>query len=202
MEMAERHTFMAFRSIATRSSIISQRSHGPIRRLEQCRRYTQPSGTFPGRMDCGSSSSILRPYQATRPGVRYFQPEISPTHSHPFSTSSPRPHGDLTPPKPGQERHITFVDKDGSRHTFVVGDGDNLLDIAQAHDLEMEGACGGSCACSTCHIIVEGDEMYDNMEEPSDDENDMLDLAFGLTETSRLGCQVVMSKGLDGLVVR
>jgi ferredoxin len=66
----------------------------------------------------------------------------------------------------------------------------------------MEGACGGSCACSTCHVIVEGDEMYYKMEEPSDDENDMLDLAFGLTETSRLGCQVVMSKALDGLVVK
>lgn len=73
----------------------------------------------------------------------------------------------------------------------------------------MEGACGGSCACSTCHVIVadgegEGksaDDMFDKMEEPSDDENDMLDLAFGLTETSRLGCQVVMSKELDGLVV-
>lgn len=64
------------------------------------------------------------------------------------------------------------------------------------------GACGGSCACSTCHVIVDGDEMYDKMEEPSDDENDMLDLAFGLTETSRLGCQVVMSPELDGLVVK
>ncbi|KAL1628503.1 mitochondrial matrix iron-sulfur protein [Neofusicoccum ribis] len=66
----------------------------------------------------------------------------------------------------------------------------------------MEGACGGSCACSTCHIIVDDNDMYDRMEEPDDDENDMLDLAFGLTETSRLGCQVKMSKGLDGLVVR
>ena len=65
----------------------------------------------------------------------------------------------------------------------------------------MEGACGGSCACSTCHVIVQDDESYDKMEEPSDDENDMLDLAFGLTETSRLGCQVKMSKELDGLVV-
>lgn len=69
-------------------------------------------------------------------------------------------------------------------------------------DLEMEGACGGSCACSTCHVIVEDDVLYDKMEEPSDDENDMLDLAFGLTETSRLGCQVQMSKELDGLVVK
>ena len=65
----------------------------------------------------------------------------------------------------------------------------------------MEGACGGSCACSTCHVIVQDDEFYDKIEEPSDDENDMLDLAFGLTETSRLGCQVQMSKALDGLVV-
>ena len=97
--------------------------------------------------------------------------------------------------------YITFVDKDGSEHKFAVAAGDNLLDIAQANDLEMEGACGGSCACSTCHIIVD-EASYDQMPEPDDDENDMLDLAFGLTETSRLGCQVTMTKELDGLVVR
>lgn len=137
----------------------------------------------------------------TQPG---FPPRI-----RPFSTTIPHRHGDLTPPKPGFERHVTFIDKEGQSHTFEVADGDNLLDIAQANDLEMEGACGGSCACSTCHVIVtdgegEGnnaDEVFDRMDEPSDDENDMLDLAFGLTETSRLGCQVVMSKELDGLVV-
>jgi ferredoxin len=99
-------------------------------------------------------------------------------------------------------RKITFIDKDSHAHTFMVADGDNLLDIAQANDLEMEGACGGSCACSTCHVIVEDEGYYEKMEEPDDDENDMLDLAFGLTETSRLGCQVKMSKELDGLVVR
>lgn len=120
----------------------------------------------------------------------------------PFTSSPSQRHGDLTPPRPGEERSITFVDKEGQSHTFEVGDGDNLLEIAQAHDLEMEGACGGSCACSTCHVVVNTPEMYDKMEEPSDDENDMLDLAFGLTETSRLGCQVCMSKDLDGLVVR
>lgn len=97
---------------------------------------------------------------------------------------------------------MTFIDKDGDSYTFTVADGDNLLDIAQSNDLEMEGACGGSCACSTCHVIVEDEKLYDKMEEPDDEENDMLDLAFGLTETSRLGCQVKMSKELDGLVVR
>lgn len=80
--------------------------------------------------------------------------------------------------------------------------GDNLLDIAQSNDLEMEGACGGSCACSTCHVVVEDEGHYDLMPEPEDDENDMLDLAFGLTETSRLGCQVTMTKELDGMVVK
>ena len=98
--------------------------------------------------------------------------------------------------------HVTFIDKEGDEHTFEVAAGDNLLDIAQSEELEMEGACGGSCACSTCHIIVESQDLYDAMPEPDDDENDMLDLAFGLTETSRLGCQVKMAKDLDGLRVR
>lgn len=74
------------------------------------------------------------------------------------------------------------------------------MDIAQAHGLDVEGACGGSCACSTCHMIIDPG-YYDKMEEPSDEENDMLDLAFGLTETSRLGCQVKMDKSLDGVRV-
>ncbi|KAF2140118.1 uncharacterized protein K452DRAFT_273656 [Aplosporella prunicola CBS 121167] len=119
-----------------------------------------------------------------------------------FSATPTASHGHITPPKPGEERSVTFIDKEGDSHTFQVADGDNLLDIAQANDLEMEGACGGSCACSTCHVIVEDADMFDRMTEPDDDENDMLDLAFGLTETSRLGCQIKMSKELDGLVVR
>jgi ferredoxin len=99
-------------------------------------------------------------------------------------------------------RRVTFIDKSNQSHTFLVADGANLLDIAQANDIDVEGACGGSCACSTCHVIVTSQEMYDKIPEPSDDENDMLDLAFGLMETSRLGCQVEMSEELDGLTVR
>ncbi|RDA87644.1 hypothetical protein CP532_3825 [Ophiocordyceps camponoti-leonardi (nom. inval.)] len=119
-----------------------------------------------------------------------------------IATSAPRHHGHIQPPKPGQELYVTFVDKESVEHKFAVSEGDNLLDIAQANDLEMEGACGGSCACSTCHVIVADESYYDKMPEPDDDENDMLDLAFGLTETSRLGCQVKMTKELDGLVVK
>ncbi|KAI1128612.1 adrenodoxin-like protein, mitochondrial precursor [Nemania abortiva] len=119
-----------------------------------------------------------------------------------FSTSQIQRHGHVTPLKPGEELYVTFIDKEDNEHKIAVSEGDNLLDIAQANDLEMEGACGGSCACSTCHVIVLDEDYYDKMSEPEDDENDMLDLAFGLTETSRLGCQVVMTKELDGLKVK
>ena len=56
-------------------------------------------------------------------------------------------------------------------------------------------------ACSTCHVILD-DSFYKKLPEPSDDENDMLDLAFGLTDTSRLGCQVKMTSDIDGIVVK
>lgn len=117
-----------------------------------------------------------------------------------FSTSSLLKHGHISTPKHGEELHVTFILKDGSQQTFEVSKGETLLDIAQAHNLDMEGACGGSCACSTCHVIVDP-EYYDALPEPDDDENDMLDLAYGLTETSRLGCQIKMSKDIDGIRV-
>ena len=78
--------------------------------------------------------------------------------------------------------------------------GANFLRSAQRHDIELEGACEGVCACSTCHVIFD-DETYDSLPEPSEDEDDMLDQAFGLTATSRLGCQVVIEKEHDGIVV-
>lgn len=127
-------------------------------------------------------------------------PQLASTRVRSFSISRPMLHGHITKPKEGEELYVTFITKDGSQFKYAVNEGDNLLDIAQANNLDMEGACGGSCACSTCHVIV--DPVYfDKMEEPDDDENDMLDLAFGLTETSRLGCQIVMTKEMDGLRV-
>ena len=175
--------------------------------LSACNRLARgiPQSAATARRSLQISSRSSRAQSAQRYRLTPFtartslQPAFT---SRVFSTSPARSHGHLTPPKAGEERKVTFIDKDAHSHTFTVADGDNLLDIAQANDLEMEGACGGSCACSTCHVIVEGEELYDKMEEPSDDENDMLDLAFGLTETSRLGCQVCMAKELDGLVVK
>lgn len=117
-----------------------------------------------------------------------------------LTTSSILQHGHLNKPKPGEELNITFILKDGEQKSYEVAEGDTLLDIAQSNNLDMEGACGGSCACSTCHVIVDPD-YYDELPEPSDEENDMLDLAYGLTETSRLGCQLKMSKDIDGIRV-
>lgn len=122
------------------------------------------------------------------------------TSMRPFSSSLLLQHGHLKKPKKGEELHVTFILKDGTQKTFEVSAGETLLDIAQAHNLDMEGACGGSCACSTCHVIVDPD-YYDALPEPDDDENDMLDLAYGLTETSRLGCQIKMSKDIEGIRV-
>lgn len=117
-----------------------------------------------------------------------------------FHGSMTQMHGHVHKPNPGEELHVTFITKDGNQVPLEVAEGDNLMDIAQANHLDVEGACGGSCACSTCHMIIDPD-FYDEIPEPEDDENDMLDLAFGLTETSRLGCQVVMTKELDGIRV-
>ncbi|KAK9463296.1 2Fe-2S ferredoxin-type domain-containing protein [Lipomyces oligophaga] len=141
--------------------------------------------------------TTLAPAIAYRPITQFFQNQTS---VRSFSSSLKNQHGHVHTPAPGEELHVTFITREGEQVEIEVAEGDNLLDIAQANDLDMEGACGGSCACSTCHVIVDP-EFYDLIPEPDDDENDMLDLAFGLTETSRLGCQITMSKELDGLRV-
>ncbi|KZO90990.1 ferredoxin [Calocera viscosa TUFC12733] len=120
--------------------------------------------------------------------------------SRSLHTSSVRLHGPIERPPPGTGIKVTFQDSKGNLiKTVEVNEGDNLLDIAHEYDVDLEGACEGSVACSTCHVILRPED-FDRLEEPSDDENDMLDMAFGLTDTSRLGCQVKMRRDLDGLV--
>ena len=96
---------------------------------------------------------------------------------------------------------IIFVNKDGSETIIDAPIGLSLLEIAHHNDIDLEGACEGSLACSTCHIIVD-EEFYNKLDKASEEEEDMLDLAFGLTGTSRLGCQIIISEKLDGLKVR
>jgi 2Fe-2S ferredoxin len=66
----------------------------------------------------------------------------------------------------------------------------SLLDIALANDIHLEHNCGGSCACTTCHVIVK--EGAENLSEMQEDEEDRLDTAVGLTIRSRLGCQAIV----------
>jgi 2Fe-2S ferredoxin len=95
---------------------------------------------------------------------------------------------------------MTFIEPSGTRHDVEAPEGLSVLEIAHRNKIDLEGACEGSLACSTCHVIV-APEWYGKLAEASEDEEDMLDLAFGLTQTSRLGCQIIMSKALDGLTV-
>ena len=95
---------------------------------------------------------------------------------------------------------VTFVSPSGERTTVEPPVGLSLLDIARKYHIDIEGACEGSLACSTCHVVIDPG-WFDTLDEASEDEEDMLDLAFGLTETSRLGCQIIVTEELDGITV-
>ena len=95
---------------------------------------------------------------------------------------------------------MTFIDADGNRKDVDAPVGLSVLEIAHKNGLDLEGACEGSLACSTCHVVVE-DKWFQKLDEATEEEEDMLDLAFGLTHTSRLGCQIKMTEELDGLEV-
>jgi ferredoxin, 2Fe-2S len=96
---------------------------------------------------------------------------------------------------------MTFIERGGVSREVDAPLGHSVLEIAHQHGVDIEGACEGSLACSTCHVIVDAG-WFRKLTPPTEDEEDMLDLAFGLTETSRLGCQIVMTEALDGLVVK
>ena len=95
---------------------------------------------------------------------------------------------------------MTFITSAGSRLEIEAECGRSVMEIAREHDL-VEGACEGSLACATCHVIV-ADEHADRLAGASAEEEDMLDLAVGVCATSRLGCQIVLTDELDGLTVR
>ncbi|WP_137125291.1 ferredoxin family 2Fe-2S iron-sulfur cluster binding protein [Roseomonas sp. HF4] len=96
---------------------------------------------------------------------------------------------------------MVFVERDGTRKEVEAPLGLSVLEIAHRHGVDIEGACEGSLACSTCHVIVDA-SWFGQLAKPTEDEEDMLDLAFDLQETSRLGCQIIMTDALDGLVVK
>ncbi len=95
---------------------------------------------------------------------------------------------------------LIFKYPDGVEKSVEAPLGLSVLEIAHANNVSLEGACEGSLACSTCHVVIDP-EWYKQLPEASEDEEDMLDLAFGLTPTSRLGCQIIITDELDGLTL-
>jgi ferredoxin, 2Fe-2S len=95
---------------------------------------------------------------------------------------------------------VTFILRDGSRKTVEFEHGkleyqhhglpESFLDVAMNHEIPLEHACGGSCACTTCHLIIR--EGMQNLSEMEENEADRLDTAWDLTTSSRLGCQAII----------
>jgi len=100
---------------------------------------------------------------------------------------------------------ITFLHPDDSKQTVEAENNWSIMQVAVEHKIKgIEGACGGSMACATCHVYIHPDwtervTSADN--EQSEEEEDMLDMAFDVRENSRLGCQVKLTEALDGLVI-
>lgn len=97
--------------------------------------------------------------------------------------------------------HIRFLSADGRVSEVDAPAGERLLDVAQADGQPLEGTCEGQMACSTCHVIVDPAD-FARLPPASDMEEDMLDLASGVTRHSRLSCQIWLTEALDSLTVR
>jgi ferredoxin len=96
---------------------------------------------------------------------------------------------------------VTFLDPDGGERAIEVAAGMTVLEAARANDLPITGTCGGSMVCATCHVMIaEADRA--KLKPPSEDEEDTLDLAFGVTADSRLGCQIRLTDANDGIRIR
>lgn len=118
-------------------------------------------------------------------------------------TSAQKLHGEYEmkdPTTPEETVHVTFVDKENNRVSVNGKIGDRLLYLAHKFNVEMEGACEASCACTTCHCYVDY-KFLSKLPEASETEEDLLDMAPFLKENSRLGCQIILNKELDGIVI-
>ncbi|MBN3271727.1 ADX protein, partial [Polyodon spathula] len=138
-----------------------------------------------------SMISKQTPLRTLRPGQRHSACGFSRAFSS--STGTLRSEDKVT---------VHFINRDGENITTEGKIGDSLLDVVVNKNLDIDGfgACEGTLACSTCHLIFE-ENIFKQLDPITDEEMDMLDLAYGLTETSRLGCQICLSKSMNGMTV-
>ncbi|XP_064618408.1 adrenodoxin-like [Liolophura sinensis] len=139
------------------------------------------------RTKCTSSHQLLAPPRFLRQSL---------TKKEHFSSTVPRLKKETV--------NIYFVTADGEKLAAKAKLGDNLLDVIIENDLDIDGfgACEGTLACSTCHLIFKPEQFEKIPDKPTDEELDMLDLAFGLEDTSRLGCQVCVTKDMEGWEIK
>ena len=97
--------------------------------------------------------------------------------------------------------NIKFILNDGTEKLINAENGLSVMEVARDNDLGIEGTCGGSISCCTCHVVIE-DNWFDVVGSPNPDEEDMLELAVDLKPTSRLGCQIEITDKLEGLVIK
>ncbi|KAM5539790.1 hypothetical protein V8D89_006603 [Ganoderma adspersum] len=174
----------------------------PIWAVSRQPSLARPSCSYHTRTRTSPAPSPWAPHPS-RPSP-FARPKWSQTHNRlqPLRAFHNTPfvrHGGIDRPDSGTGIKVHFKDSKGNLiKTVEANEGDDILAIAHEYDIDLEGACEGSVACSTCHVILDQDS-YDKLPEPEDDENDMLDMAFGLTDTSRLGCQVRLTRDLDGI---
>ena len=96
---------------------------------------------------------------------------------------------------------IIFQYDDQNTVEIEADSGLSILEVAHQNNIDLEGSCGGSLACSTCHVIVD-EKFFDMLPTASDDEEDLLDIAFGVTNYSRLGCQIIVNDSLNGMILK
>ncbi|KAL0108444.1 hypothetical protein PUN28_015176 [Cardiocondyla obscurior] len=124
--------------------------------------------------------------------------------NHKIHTSKVTFHGEYEMQDPKSEEdvvNVTFIDKTGKTIKVKGKVGDNVLYLAHRYEIDMEGACEASLACTTCHVYVHHDYL-DKLPTPEESEEDLLDLAPFLKENSRLGCQIILKKELDGIELK
>ena len=93
---------------------------------------------------------------------------------------------------------IKVKDRDGKVHDLEAQTGSTIMEIIRDAGLDIEAACGGCCACATCHVYVDNN-WIEKLNPKGDEEDSMLDQAFNVTNVSRLSCQLEFEEKLDGI---
>jgi len=125
-------------------------------------------------------------------------------HQQDFHTTSHKRHGEYEWKDPEKEEDVVMItvhNKEGKVNRVRGKIGDNLLYLCKRFEVDMEGACEASLACTTCHVYVDH-EFLDLLPPATETEEDLLDQAPFLRDNSRLGCQIILSKEYDGMVLR